>query len=152
MSGMTMMQGSIASDLDAYEETMWFTTAYLISMSSLAPLVGKLAGVFTPRRLIPAVGVTIAVGCAISAGAPSYPVFILGRVVMGAGGAGVLTLAIILILDLTDKSTRGFILGFVNACFSIGVSLGGVVYGALIPIIGWVRFLHFLSHEGGAFS
>ncbi|KAF4121020.1 Major Facilitator Superfamily [Geosmithia morbida] len=136
-SGITMMQGSIAEDLDAYEGTMWFTSGYLITMSSLAPLVGKLATIFSPRSLVPFVGLLIGAGCCISASATSFASFVLGRVVMGFGGAGVLTLAMILILDLTDKSTRGFILGFVNACFSIGVSLGGVVYGALIPVVGW---------------
>lgn len=146
MSGITMIQGSIAEDLDAYEATMWFTSGYLITMSSLAPLVGKLAAVFSPRGLVvPAAGL-LAVGSALSASAPALGPFVLGRVVAGAGGAGVFTLAIILILDLTDKKSRGLVLGLVNASFSMGVSLGGVVYGALLPVVGWVCCTPSSSH------
>lgn len=144
MSGIVMVQGSIAHDLDAYEGTMWFTSGYLITMSSLAPLTGKFAAIFSPRSLIPPIALLIAVGSALSALAASFEVFVLGRVVMGAGGAGVLTLAIILVLDLTDKRRRGLVMGMVNASFSIGVSLGGIVYGALFPLVGWVRQRHHL--------
>ena len=138
MSGITVIQGAIAADLDAYDDTAWFTTAYLIAMSSLAPLAGKLAAVFSPRSLIIPVAMLVAIGTMISAHALSLESFVLGRVVTGMGGAGVLTLAIILVLDLTSKKTRGVALGAVNAGFSIGVSLGGIVYGAVLPAIGWV--------------
>ncbi|KAG9251752.1 major facilitator superfamily domain-containing protein [Emericellopsis atlantica] len=137
MSGITVIQGAIAADLDAYDDTAWFTTAYLIAMSSLAPLAGKLAAVFSPRSLIIPVAMLVAIGTIISAHALSFEAFVLGRVVTGMGGAGVLTLAIILMLDLTSKKTRGVALGMVNAGFSIGVSLGGIVYGAVLPAVGW---------------
>lgn len=137
-----MIQGSIAEDLDAYEGTMWFTSGYLITMSSLAPLFGKFAAVFSPRSLILPIAVFVAIGSIISAHAASFEAFVLGRVIMGMGGAGVLTLAIILVLDLTGKRRRGLALGCVNAGFSLGVSIGGVVYGALLPVVGWVSQRH----------
>lgn len=137
MSGITMIQGSIAHDLNAYEGTQWFTSGYLITMSSLAPLMGKFAAIFTPRDLVLPISFLVSTGAIISAAAGTFEVFVLGRVVMGMGGAGVLTLAIILVLDLTNKKRRGFVMGCVNAGFSIGVSLGGIVYGALLPAVGW---------------
>lgn len=137
MSGITMIQGSIAHDLEAYEGTQWFTSGYLITMSSLAPLTGKFAAIFTPRSLVLPISLLVSIGTLISAYAQTFEIFVLGRVVMGMGGAGVLTLAIILVLDLTDKKRRGFVMGCVNAGFSIGVSLGGIVYGGLLPAVGW---------------
>lgn len=146
MSGITMIQGSIAKDLDAYEGTMWFTSGYLIALSSLSPLTGKFAAIFSPRRIVLPIALLVAIGCALSALSDSFALFVLGRVVMGTGGAGVLTLAIILVLDLTDKRRRGLVLGVVNAGFSLGVSLGGIVYGALLPIVGWVSY-RTLTHK-----
>ena len=132
-----MIQGSIARDLDAYEGTQWFTSGYLITMSSLAPLMGKFAAIFTPRSLVLPISLLVSTGAIISAFAATFEGFVLGRVVMGMGGAGVLTLAVILVLDLTGKKRRGFVMGCVNAGFSIGVSMGGIVYGALLPAVGW---------------
>ena len=138
MSGITVIQGSIAADLDAYEGTLWFTSGYLITMSSLAPLMGKFAAIFSPRRLILPISFFIATGGLISAHARSFESFVLGRVVMGIGGAGVMTLAVILVLDLTGEKRRGLVLGLVNAGISVSVSLGGIVYGALLSVVGWV--------------
>lgn len=133
-----MIQGQIAEDLDAYEKAMWFTTAFFIPTSSLAPIAGRLAAIFSPRSLVMPFCMLIAVGAFITAWAQSFEVFILGRAVSGAGGAGVLTLSIILVLDLTSKRRRGLFIGLVNSGFTIGISVGAVVYGAALPVIGWV--------------
>ncbi|KAH7148934.1 major facilitator superfamily domain-containing protein [Dactylonectria macrodidyma] len=138
MSGMTLIQGAIAAELKTYDaDTMWFSSAYLIPMSSLAPLAGRLATIFPPRNLILLVGVLLSAGNGLCASANSFAVFVAGRVVTGVGGAGVLTLAVILGLELTSERTRGVVIGCINACFTTGVSIGAIVYGGLMPFIGW---------------
>jgi MFS family permease len=137
MSGMTMIQGSVAADLDAYDLTTWFTTSYLFATSA-APLFGKLATIFPPKALVLPSALFLALGSLVVAFSRSFAVFIVGRLLMGTGCAGVMTLTIILILDLTDRRRRGFFIGLVNASFTFGVSFGAVVYGALLPAIGWV--------------
>ncbi|KAM0287232.1 hypothetical protein ACHAQH_000546 [Verticillium albo-atrum] len=137
MSGVTMAQSAIAEDLQAYEEALWFTSSYLISMSALTPLIGRLATIFSPRVLVLPTGLFFAVGGAVTAAAHSFGVFILGRVLTGIGGAGITTLAVILVLELTSKTKRGIFVGLVNCGFTIGLSTGAVVYGALLPAVGW---------------
>ncbi|KAF7561290.1 hypothetical protein G7046_g2856 [Stylonectria norvegica] len=137
MSGMTMIQGAIAEELDSYESAMWFTSAYLIPMSSLAPVAGRLATIFPPRNLMLPIATLIAGGSFVCSRATSFAVFITGRVMVGMGGAGVLTLSVILVLELTSKKTRGVFVGLVNAGFTVGVSFGAIVFGALLPVIGW---------------
>ncbi|KAF5979081.1 major facilitator family transporter [Fusarium coicis] len=70
MSGMTLIQGAIASQLGSHgSSAMWFTSAYLIPMSSLAPVAGRLATIFPPRTLILPIAALIATGgliCALS--------------------------------------------------------------------------------------
>ncbi|KAI7571604.1 hypothetical protein KC317_g1492, partial [Hortaea werneckii] len=48
ISLITTTQSRIAADLDAFDKTSWFTSAYLIAMSALGPLNGKLSSVFSP--------------------------------------------------------------------------------------------------------
>lgn len=138
MSGMTLIQGAIAAELETYDSAaMWFSSAYLIPMSSLAPVAGRLATIFPPRNLILPVAALLSAGSLLCASAGSFGFFVAGRVVAGVGGAGVLTLAIILGLELTSERTRGVVMGGINAGFTAGVSFGAIVYGGLMPVIGW---------------
>ncbi|KAI4592152.1 hypothetical protein KJ359_011480 [Pestalotiopsis sp. 9143b] len=144
MSGMTMAQSTIAAELDAYESAMWFTSSYLIAMSSFGPLAGRLAAIFSPRLIILFTSAFFVGGAAISAAATSLSVFLLGRVVTGLGGAGIFTTAMILVLELTSRRRRGLFVGLVNTGFTTGVSLGAVVFGGLVPVTGW-RFLFWIQ-------
>ncbi|EPE10601.1 major facilitator superfamily transporter [Ophiostoma piceae UAMH 11346] len=137
MSGMTMAQSVVAADLDAYEHAMWFTSTYLIAAASFAPLAGRLASIFAASHLIAASSTFFTLGAVISAKATTLAVFLLGRVVLGVGGAGVMTLSLITVLQLTSKRRRGLFIGLVNAGFTVGLSLGAVVYGALLPLMSW---------------
>lgn len=101
-------------------------------------MAGRLAGIFHPQALVPPIALLLAVGSFICAVANSFSMFIVGRVIAGMGAAGVLTLSIITVLELTSKKKRGLFIGLVNTGMTIGVSFGAVVYGALNPVIGWV--------------
>jgi MFS family permease len=138
MSGMTMTQSIIAEDLGAYENAMWFTTSYLITAASLAPVVGRLSTIFTPGIMILVSSFIFSAGAIVTSQACTFLVFILGRVLIGIGGAGIMTLSLILVLQLTSKRRRGLFIGLVNAGFTIGLSTGAVVFGALLTAIGWV--------------
>lgn len=137
MSGMTMVQSAIAEELDAYELVMWFTSAYLITVASGAPLAGRLATIFSPSIMILFSGIFFAVGAITTSQAHSFAVFILGRVLIGVGGSGIMTLSLILVLQLTSRKRRGLFIGLVNMGFTVGVSAGAVVFGALLPVMGW---------------
>jgi len=138
MSGMTLIQGAIASQLGSHgSSAMWFTSAYLIPMSSLAPVAGRLATIFPPRTLILPIAVLIATGGLICTVSTSFGTFVTGRVIAGTGGAGVLSLAIIIGLELASEKSRGLVLGLINAGFTAGVSFGAIVFGGLMPVVGW---------------
>ncbi|RYO93561.1 hypothetical protein DL762_000999 [Monosporascus cannonballus] len=133
MSGMTMAQSVITAELDAYEKTSWFTSSFLIALSSCAPLAGRLASIFSPRSIVLASSLLFAIGSLVTSQAHAFWVFIVGRVIAGVR----VVLAVILVLELTTKRRRGLFIGLVNAGVTSGVSLGAVVFGALISSTGW---------------
>lgn len=65
--------------------------------------------------------------------------FLIGRAISGVGGAGIMTISFILVLELSGKKKRGLFIGLVNAGFTSGVSFGAVIAGALLPVTGWVH-------------
>lgn len=107
-------------------------------MSSFAPLAGRLATIFPPRNCIFGAAVLFALGGLIAASAPSLAIFLLGRAVSGVGGAGIMTISFVLVLELSGKKRRGLYIGLTNTGFTIGVSFGAVVAGALVGTTGWV--------------
>ncbi|KAH9223765.1 major facilitator superfamily domain-containing protein [Leptodontidium sp. 2 PMI_412] len=144
MSGITTTQSKIAEDLDAFAEAIWFASVYLIAMSSTSPLAARLAQIFSPRNCVFAASIFFAIGGVVTSQAQTLRVFLLGRAIQGIGGAGIMTVSFILVLELTGKKRRGLFIGLVNAGFTTGVSFGAVVAGALLPVTGW-RFLFWVQ-------
>ena len=139
ISLLTTTQSAIAEDLDAFDKTSWFTSAYLIAMSALGPLNGKLAAVFTPRLTIFASTVLLAVGTIASGLANGFAGFIAGRALTGVGASGIFTVSIILVLEVTSAKRRGIAIGLLNSGYTVGVAVGATAAGALLGIVGWRR-------------
>ena len=53
------------------------------------------------------------------------------------GSAAITPVAIILVVELTSKRRRGLFIGLVNTGYTIGVSCGAIIAGALEPVVGW---------------
>ncbi|CAO2658093.1 Nn.00g073530.m01.CDS01 [Neocucurbitaria sp. VM-36] len=137
ISIITTTQSAIAADLDAFEQATWFTSAYLIAMSSLAPLMGRLSQVFSPRLCMFFSTLLMSSGTTITSTAVTFEHFIIGRVVTGAGGGGIFIVAAIMAIQMTSPKRRGLYMGLANTGMTVGVSLGAVIAGALEPKIGW---------------
>jgi MFS family permease len=137
ISMLTVIQSAIANELDAFEQTSWFTSAYLIPLSALGPLNGKLSSVFSPRHCVFASALIMAVGGLLSAFAVSFEAFIIGRVVTGIGASGILPIAIIIVLEFSSSKRRGIAIGLLNSGYTAGVALGATAAGGLLPLVGW---------------
>jgi MFS family permease len=107
-------------------------------MSSTAPLSARLAQIFSPRSCVLGASIFFAIGGIIVSQAPNMTYFLVGRGVQGLGGAGIMTISVILVLELAGKKRRGLFIGLLNAGFTIGVSFGAVIAGALLSLTGWV--------------
>ena len=81
---------------------------------------------------------TFALGAIVTAFAPHFGGFLVGRVICGLGGSGIVGITTILILDLVEEKRRGLCLGIMNSGFTFGVSVGAVLGGAGVGLIGWV--------------
>ncbi|EAW21110.1 putative MFS multidrug transporter [Aspergillus fischeri NRRL 181] len=137
ISMLTTAQSDIAEDFDAFSETTWFSSAYLIAMSSVSPLAGRLCQIFTARNYtLFSVGI-LSVGLFVTAASQSLPVFLFGRALSGCGSAGVMVTSFIFILDLTSKKRRGLFIGLLNVGVTTGISCGALLAGLLTPVFGW---------------
>ncbi|KAE9378132.1 MFS general substrate transporter [Stipitochalara longipes BDJ] len=144
LSLVTTTQSKIAEDLDAFALASWFTSAYMIAMSSTTILAGRLAQIFSPRSCVLVSSIFFGVGGVVASQGKTMQVFLLGRIIQGIGGGSIMTVSLILVLELSAKKRRGLHIGLVNSVFTMGVSFGAVIAGALLPITGW-RFLMWIQ-------
>jgi predicted MFS family arabinose efflux permease len=107
-------------------------------MSSCSPLAARLAQTFSPRNCIFVASLLLSLGGFVTSQAPDLTVFLVGRAISGIGGSGIMTISFILVLELAGMTRRGLFIGLVNSGFTIGVSLGAVIAGALVNVTGWV--------------
>ncbi|WP_375434321.1 MDR family MFS transporter [uncultured Hymenobacter sp.] len=145
----------IVADLHGFDRFTWVATAYLVASTALVPIYGKLADMYS-RRKIEVVAVTVfLVGsmlCGMAGEFGSLPLLgdgmtqlIVFRAIQGLGGAGLFAMAFIIIADLFAPAERGKYQGYVGAVFGtssvLGPFLGGFLTDkgtGLIPgVAGW---------------
>lgn len=145
---LTTTQTSIATDLDAFENVSWLTSSYLIAMSTLSPLMGRLSQVFSGRLCLFCSTLIICTGSIVTSLSATFAQFMIGRVLTGVGAAGVLVVGSIIVIQMASAKRRGLYLGLINTGMTVGVSLGAVIAGAVEPKFGWVSAHPFSTRHG----
>ena len=120
-------------------ELGWVMVAFLLANAVATPLAGRLGDVFGRRRVLLICLATFAVGCVVSALAPTMGVIIVGRVIQGAGASIVpLCLGIMREVLPGDQVSRG--VGWLAATTGLGTG-AGLVMGGLVSDhlpVAWV--------------
>ncbi|GJF31469.1 MFS transporter [Kitasatospora sp. NE20-6] len=140
------LQGGIAPLLPAIgrelgvpdAELTWVISVQLLAAAVCVPVIGRLGDLYGHRRVLRFTLVCVAAGALLVALAPSLPVLLAGRVLMGPLAA-LLPLEIALARDrLPVDLARSAIARLVGA-LTLGTLLGGVVTGAVHEATGDVR-------------
>ncbi|MET9063248.1 MFS transporter [Streptomyces antibioticus] len=140
------LQGGIAPLLPAIGAELgmadadlnWVISAQLLAAAVSVPAFGRLGDLYGHRLMLRVSLVCIAVGSLLVALAPSLPVLLVGRVLLGPLAA-LLPLEIALVRDrLSVEQARGAIARLVGA-LTLGTLLGGVLMGLAHRATGDVR-------------
>jgi MFS family permease len=140
------IQGAVVETFGAVEQLAWLGIGFpLGSIASILP-IGKAFGVFDVKWLFIWSLVLFEIGSAVCGASPSMNSLIVGRVIAGAGGAG-MYLGILNILSLnTTLSQRPFYISLCALCWGLGCVLGPVIGGSLADTgaTGW-RWAFYLN-------
>lgn len=159
----------IVADLNGLSRLTWVSTAYLVASTALVPVYGKLADMYSRRRIEVTAILIFLFGSALCGLAGEFgPLPLLGdgmnqlvafRAVQGLGGAGLFAMAFIVIADLFPPAERGKYQGFTGAVFGtssvLGPFLGGLLTdhgtGLLPGVEGW-RLVFYVNLPLGALA
>ncbi|KAI0075681.1 MFS general substrate transporter [Panus rudis PR-1116 ss-1] len=127
----------IGRGVNATGSLTWITTSYLLTSTVVQPVVGRLSDVFgTKRMLIIEVWIFV-IGNIIAGVAKSLPHLVAGRLISGIGGAGLFSLAIIMVSQLTNERQRGLYLNLINLAFVASDTIGPTIGGILAKSGNW---------------
>ncbi|MDF1524168.1 MAG: MDR family MFS transporter [Trueperaceae bacterium] len=159
----------IVEDLQGVSRYAWVATAYLLASTVLVPIYGKLADMYARKRIVLFAITTFLLGsflCGLAGEFGTLPLLgdgmtqlIVFRAIQGLGGAGLFSLAFIVIADLFPPRERGKYQGLVGATFGfasvLGPWIGGLLtdYGSgIVPgIEGW-RWVFYVNVPFGAIA
>jgi MFS transporter, DHA2 family, metal-tetracycline-proton antiporter len=125
-------------------EVSWVVTGYITIFAVATTTYGKLADLYSVRRLMTIGLLLFNFGALLSLLATWYPLLVLGRLVQAAGGGAIPALVMIIATRYAPVGQRGRVLGAVAGTIAFGMGLGPLVGGLLAGFLHW-RWLFCLS-------
>ncbi|KAI1384976.1 MFS general substrate transporter [Hypoxylon trugodes] len=127
----------IASEFNDLENSTWLFISFLLAGAATQSLYGKLSDIYGRKPALLTAYALFAVGCGLVGAGQTMWQVIVGRVISGSGGAGIMSLAGVIITDIAPLRDVGSWQSYLNVVATVGRSLGGPVGGFLADTIGW---------------
>lgn len=119
------------------ETLQWVITAYLLVITGLLPVTGRLADALG-RREVFLVGIAAFItGSIFSALAPTFGVLVLARGFQALGGATIMANVMAIIALVFPVEKRGQALGMIGSVVAAGTLAGPPLGGLLTAWLGW---------------
>ncbi|KAK8037342.1 Efflux pump FUS6 [Apiospora marii] len=142
---------AIVEDLEMGEEFIWIMNSFFLCCAAVQPLFGQLCNIFGRRWLMLFAICLFTLGSGICGGASSGAMLIAGRGVQGAGSGGIGMNVSIIIADLVPLRERGYFLAIIMILYTVGVTTGPIVGGAIVDSASW-RWVFWLNLPIGGFA
>ncbi|ORX54498.1 MFS general substrate transporter [Hesseltinella vesiculosa] len=120
--------GHISSEFQATNDIGWVGSSYLLTMSGFQPMYGIFADIIGHKFIYLVSIVIFLIGSVLCGMSKSMFMLIMSRAVQGIGGAGLITIVLIIVTDVVSPRDRAKYQGL------LGVALGTATVAG--PLIG----------------
>ncbi|KAI9044182.1 MDR family MFS transporter [Aspergillus affinis] len=127
----------ISSEFNAYNNSSWLGTGFLVTFALVLPLYSKLGDIFGRRNMFIVGTVIFTLGSGICGGSKSMDMLIWSRVVQGIGGGGIYGLVNVIITDLVPLRDVGKYISFTGLVWAIADVAGPLLGGAFSQYVTW---------------
>ncbi|KAI0514719.1 putative gliotoxin efflux pump [Xylaria bambusicola] len=130
---------AITSNFNSLAESGWYGSSFFLAYSAFQSLWGKAYKYFDMKYVFLASMLVFEIGCLIGGIAPSSAVLIVGRVVQGAGAAGILSGCYSIAGYVSPADKVPLIIGMIGTIFSIASVIGPLLGGIFTsdPHLTW---------------
>jgi EmrB/QacA subfamily drug resistance transporter len=139
-------------DFDTNINTIqWVVNAYALTFGVMIVTGGRLADMFGRRNAF-FLGTAIFASMSLLGGlAPTLPLLIVARTLMGVGAALMLPAIIGMVYGLLPEEKAGLAGGIIMGAAGLGNALGPLIGGVLTDLAGW-RWIFFVNVPASAFA
>jgi EmrB/QacA subfamily drug resistance transporter len=128
---------TIISELNGFSIFAWVTTAYMITSTTIVPIVGKLSDLYG-RRFLYLIGTIIfIIGSGLCATATTMEQLVIYRGIQGIGGGMIMPLSQTIIGDIFTAEQRAKWQGIFGALFGLSSVIGPFLGGLIVDSISW---------------
>ncbi len=129
----------------------WVVMAYLLAITSLLVVTGRLGDMVGRRRVYQAGIVLFTASSALCGFAVNITMLIASRTLQGVGAALIVGNGPALIGEIFPPRHRGKALGILGTTVSVGLAIGPAVGGFITGYLGW-RYIFFINLPLGALA
>src|SRR3954462_2862449 len=135
---------TIVGELGGLEHLSWVVTAYLLAVTGVTPLDGKLGDLYGRKRVLQGALALFLVGSALCGLAQGMTELIAFRAIQGLGGGGLMVSAQAAIGDVVAPRERGKWSGLFGAVFGVSSVAGPLIGGFLTTNVSW-RWIFYVT-------
>lgn len=135
---------TIVGDLGGVEYLSWIVTAYMLAVTVVTPIYGKLGDMFGRKRVLQAAIVLFLLGSMLCGIAQSTIHLIIFRAVQGLGGGGLIVSSMAAVGDVVSPRERGRYQGYFGAVFGVSTVTGPLVGGYIVEHLSW-RWIFYVN-------
>ena len=117
--------------------SQWVVTAYLVAMTSLLLVFGRVSEATGKGRLFVLGFIVFTLGSLACGLSGTLPALILFRVIQATGAAMLFSISMAIIYQIYPKGEQGKSMGYIGTTVAIGSIAGPVVGGFVVDTIGW---------------
>lgn len=115
----------------------WVSTAYLLAISLLLLVWGKLADLYGKKKIVITGFLLFSLGSALCAFSGSLSMLVFSRVVQAVGAGAMMSLSQGIVTSTFEPGERGAALGQVGMLVALGSLAGPSLGGVLVRAFGW---------------
>src|SRR6185369_16132502 len=135
---------TIVGDLGGLEHISWVVTAYLLAITAVTPLYGKLGDLYGRKIVLQGALVLFLIGSALCGAAQGMTELIAFRAIQGLGGGGLMVSAQAAIGDVVPPRERGKWMGLFGAVFGVSSVAGPLIGGFFTSNLSW-RWIFYVN-------
>lgn len=122
---------SITDRFNSTSDIAWYGSAYTMALCAMQLPLGRIYQDFPTKPVFYSSIAVFEVGSLIQATSPSSLVFILGRAIAGAAGAGVLTGTLVIFTELIPQKYMPFFMSSFGWVYGVGIVAGPILGGII---------------------